>query len=81
MDNKTYVSNKHERTRPNSLRTQFQEAQQEIEIVFGMRWVHKAKSGRPNHRKPEGRILLTIRPNRKAQLDHMAENISSLISA
>ena len=60
MDNKTYVSNKHERTRPNSLRTQFQEAQQEIEIVFGMRWVHKAESGRPN---PEGRIIENWKAN------------------
>ena len=30
---------------------------------------------RPNRRKPEGRILVTIRPNRKA------ENIQNLINA
>ena len=38
-------------------------------------------SFRPNRRKPEGRILLTIRPNREAEFDRKAENISSLISA
>ena len=61
-----------------------------IKIAFGINknqmtepyeWVHKAESGRPNHRKPEGQILVTIRPNRKAEFDRKAENISSLISA
>ena len=46
-----------------------------------MRWGHQAESGRPNNRKPEGQILFTIRPNRKAKFDRKAENTSSLISA
>ena len=29
---------------------------------------------RPNNRKLEGRILLTIRPNCKAEFDHKAKN-------
>ena len=46
-----------------------------------MRWVHKAESGRPNNRKLEGQILLTIRPNRKAEFDHKAKNISTVAAA
>ena len=42
--------------------------------------VGQAESGRPNYRKPEGRILVTSRPNRKAKFDRKAENIRSLIS-
>ena len=41
----------------------------------------QTESGRPNKRKPEERILLTIRPNPKAQFHLKAENKSSLISA
>ena len=54
---------------------------QSFVMVFCWRWVHKAESGRPNNRKPEGQILLTIRPNRKAKFDCKAKNIGSLISA
>ena len=49
--------------------------------ALSLGWVHQAESGRPNDRKPEGRILLTIRPNCKVEFDHKAENISSSISA
>ena len=38
------------------------------------------ESGRPNNRKPEDRILLTIRPKRKAKFDRKAKNLSSLKS-
>ena len=41
----------------------------------------QAESGRPNRRKPEGRILVNIRPNRKAEFDRKAENIRSIINA
>ena len=37
-------------------------------------------SGRPNDRIQEGWILLTIRPNRKAEFDRKAENLGSVIS-
>ena len=47
--------------------------------------VHKAKSGRPNNRKPEGRIKNTLRLNRKnefnckGKFNRKAENSTSII--
>ena len=46
-----------------------------------MSGVHKAKSGRPNNRKLEGRVKNTIRPNRKAEFNCKAEIITIKIPA